>query len=550
MMSSEISAAGLNAPTIPGAPGKRLLSRVIWLAGLLAAEWLPISALVNTGRGGQATARALVAFLFCFLTFGYFRVRNRIPQLSRRLEETPVAWRFLWAHFGAMAVFLALSLGPPDSGFFGRAVLLAGWYGAGLLAIVLAACAFVPMGEWLNLLRATGHVWVIGAVAAIAAWQFVSPLQSVWDGSLWKPAIDATFGFTGMLLRPFLPDLVIDRAALVMGSSHFQVMIGGACSGFEGAGLMLAFSSGWLWFFRRESRFPQALLLIPGSIAVMWVLNAVRIAALILIGNAGFPDIAIHGFHSQAGWISFNLVAISVSLAAARVPWWTKEELSKRKGEAQLRAGTSENPTAWYLMPFVAILAASMVSHAVSGSFEWAYPVRLFAAAGVLWFLRSNYRRLDWRVSWFGPVAGLLVFILWIWLEPVHGAGASNGFAALSAAPPFARSAWLVCRTLAAIFTVPIAEELAFRGFLIRRLLAADFESLDLRRFSYFGVLVSSLAFGLLHGDRWVAGTLAGVVYAFALLRRGRIGDAVVAHATTNAMIAAAVLVAGKWYLW
>lgn len=544
-MSSEIFAAGLSASPIPGAPGKRLLSRFIWLAGLLAAEWLPISAFVSTGRGGQATARALVAFLFCFATFGYFRVRNRVPQISRRMEETSVAWRLLWAHFGAMAVFLVLSLGSRGNEFLGRGVLVAGWYGAGLLAIVLAACAFVPMGKWLELLRATGHIWVIGAVAAVAAWRFVVPLQSVWDGSLWKPAIDATFGFTAMLLRPFLRDLVIDRPALVMGSSHFAVTIGGACSGFEGAGLMLAFSSGWLWFFRRESRFPQALLLIPASIAVMWVLNAVRIAVLILIGNAGFPDIAIHGFHSQAGWISFNLVAISVSLAAARVPWW------KRRGDAKARASTSENPTAWYLMPFVAILAASMVSRAVSGSFEWAYPVRLFAAAGVLWLFRSRYRKLDWQVSWFAPVAGILVFAMWMWLEPAHGAGANNGFAtALAAASPGARSGWLVCRTLAAICTVPIAEELAFRGFLIRRLLAADFESLDLRCFSYVAVLVSSLAFGLLHGDRWLAGTLAGIVYAFALLRRGRIGDAVVAHATTNALIAAAVLVAGKWCLW
>jgi len=34
------------------------------------------------------------------------------------------------------------------------------------------------------------------------------------------------------------------------------------------------------------------------------------------------------------------------------------------------------------------------------------------------------------------------------------------------------------------------------------------------------------------------------------MLRRGRIGDAVVAHATTNALIAATVLIAGKWGLW
>jgi len=112
------------------------------------------------------------------------------------------------------------------------------------------------------------------------------------------------------------------------------------------------------------------------------------------------------------------------------------------------------------------------------------------------------------------------------------------------------RISWLVFRTAAAVITVPIAEELAFRGFLIRRLSSADFESLNPRHYTYIAVLVSSIAFGLLHGDRWLAGTVAGLIYAAAFLRRGRIGDAVVAHAITNALLAAWVLVGGNWDLW
>jgi membrane protease YdiL (CAAX protease family) len=47
-----------------------------------------------------------------------------------------------------------------------------------------------------------------------------------------------------------------------------------------------------------------------------------------------------------------------------------------------------------------------------------------------------------------------------------------------------------------------------------------------------------------------LAGTLAGLIYAVAFLRRGRIGDAVMAHATTNALLAVYVLLGGKWDLW
>jgi CAAX prenyl protease-like protein len=122
--------------------------------------------------------------------------------------------------------------------------------------------------------------------------------------------------------------------------------------------------------------------------------------------------------------------------------------------------------------------------------------------------------------------------------------------AGLGALPASGRVAWLVFRTLAAVITVPIAEELAFRGFLIRRLISENFDSLDPRRYTYAAVLLSSVAFGLMHGERWVAGTVAGILYAIALLRRGRIGDAIVAHAITNAGLAAWVLLRGDWGLW
>jgi len=115
---------------------------------------------------------------------------------------------------------------------------------------------------------------------------------------------------------------------------------------------------------------------------------------------------------------------------------------------------------------------------------------------------------------------------------------------------PPERISWLIFRTVAAVITVPIAEELAFRGFLIRRLSSADFESLPPRHYTYVAVLVSSVAFGLLHGDRWLAGTVAGVIYAVTFLRRGRIGDAVMARAVTNALLAGWILMGGRWDLW
>jgi len=292
-------------------------------------------------------------------------------------------------------------------------------------------------------------------------------------------------------------------------------------------------------------RFPRAFLLVPTAMVVIWLSNAVRITALILIGVAGARDVAVNGFHSEAGWIAFNCVALGFALTAQRVAWF---KTATAKPSTQ---NHTQNPTLAYLMPFLVILASAMISRASSGGFEWLYPLRFVAAAATIWFFRSAYKDLDWRFTWVAPVVGVLVFAIWMALDASAGPQAGKGIATgLAALPSSVRIFWLVMRTAAAVITVPIAEELAFRGFLIRRLISADFQSRGLREYTYIALLISSLAFGLMHGDRWIAGTVAGLLYAGAMLRRGKIGDAAVAHATTNALLAAWVLVGGRWDLW
>src|SRR5205814_2154908 len=131
------------------------------------------------------------------------------------------------------------------------------------------------------------------------------------------------------------------------------------CSGLEGMGLMLVFGALWLGFFHQDYRFPRALLLIPVGMGLMFLLNSVRIAALILIGHAGARSVALGGFHSQAGWIAFNCVALGLVSIAGRVPWLS----SGRKPAVIDRIESSPDA---YLVPFLAILAATMVSRATS----------------------------------------------------------------------------------------------------------------------------------------------------------------------------------------
>ena len=209
----------------------------------------------------------------------------------------------------------------------------------------------------------------------------------------------------------------------------------------------------------------------------------------------------------------------------------------------------TENPTAAYLMPLLAILAAGALSRAMSGGFEFFYPLRLIAALAVLVHYRHKLATIDWRWSWRGPTAGVVIFGIWIvcahFVLPV--AAMPEKLAAMS---PAWRGTWIAGRVLAAVLTVPVAEELAYRGFLMRRLSNPDFESVPFRSVGWLPLIVTAVIFGVAHGALWVPGIAAGVAFGLILVRRCSLGEAVAAHMTTNALVAASVLGAGQWQLW
>jgi exosortase E/protease (VPEID-CTERM system) len=529
-----------------------LAARVLAVAAILCLDKSLLNLFVDfdaaqaaTGAGSAARViqhfglRFLVTVAIALALLVYVRPGEQLRALNSQSRGSPFRVRWLALHFFLIALEAPLlsSLydgGASDAAFVLHALVILVLAAAAVLALLAAAA---PLGLWGGAARALGASWIYAIVAAAAATAAIQLSQM-----LWTPTAKITFELVRALLQMILPTLQADPVQLIVSTDSFAVQVSEVCSGLEGLGLMLAFCSAWLIFFRREYIFPRALLLIPIGLLLIFGLNVLRIAALVLLGDAGFPEIAELGFHSQAGWIAFNGASCAIVLISRRISWLS--HTARTANEAR-----GENPTAAFLMPLIMLLGAGMLARALSGGFEFLYGLRVLAAVAALVAYRRQLKNLDWSFGWQGPLAGIAVFLVWMVGQHLVSTPAAMPLR-LASSPEAVRVTWIAVRFATASILVPIVEELAYRGFLLRRLASPEFEAVPFRSVGIWPLLVSSALFGLGHGAMLVPAILAGLAYGGVLMRSGRFGDAVVAHAVTNFMLAVCVLVFDQWQLW
>lgn len=473
---------------------------------------------------------------------------GRISTLARALADAHSTncrrWLALLAQVSAFALHAAttLALLGPNRGADG-APWIAFWAATGLATVVLWALALADSSYWRTLLRSESRSLSIACGFGLLAW-----LAGRLAQTLWRPLARATFILVERQLKLVYSEVVADPATRVLGTPSFNVGIAPECSGLEGVGLVAVLMPVFLWLLRDRFRFPRAFALVPLAMVLIWLANSVRIAGLIIIGNEISEPLALQGFHSQAGWLALNGVTLGLLAVSLYLPAFTRPTELLTAETPVAPVDTAPGPTLAYLAPLLTLSAAIMVTGLLTAEFDWLYPLRALAGGLALWGFRHTYLRLEWAWSWAAVANGALVFVIWIALEPTSAPASSAFTSELAAAPAVSGALWLICRVLGSVIVVPLAEELAFRGYLIRRLLAVDFEDVPAARRSWPALLVSSVLFGLLH-SRWLAGTIAGLLFGLAVYRRGRLSDAILAHAVANALVAAAAL-AGWWSLW
>ncbi len=522
-----------------------LAAEAIWLTSTheapnasLAPEWHQLLTVFNHGH--HYTAAIIFAAAVALVASADI---DRI--LGILSKQTGYAWL-------PLAVLHGISLivfGSFTSHGFGAATdvpalsltWLAGWTAAGAATVLFWLFAVAPPTAWVGVLKQQWRNLALALAAGMTVW-----VGGLLVQNLWVPLAAGTLRLSALLLSLIYPEVSYNpmdgmQYGLV-GTDALMVEIYPACSGYEGIALVSVFVATYLWIFRKTLSFPQAFILFPIGIVGIWFANVLRVTSLIVVGTSISPEVASHGFHSQAGWIGFTLVTLVLIAIAHR---W----LSSVTAETGTDSSKSRRPELALLLPLIALMATSMIVAAASAGFSALYPIGVVITGTVLWHYRAAYRALFGSWSWEPFAIGTLVFALWALLVPGN-TGESQPLAdTLAAWPTWLAAVWILFRILGSILTVPLAEELAFRGYLIRKLVAKDFEQVRPGHFTWFSFIASSLLFGLLH-QHLLAGVLAGVAFALALYRRGLVGDAILAHMTSNALIAVAVLAAGRWGFW
>lgn len=215
-----------------------------------------------------------------------------------------------------------------------------------------------------------------------------------------------------------------------------------------------------------------------------------------------------------------------------------------------------------YTLPmllFMALLVVNILLKKIDNRFwlnsaeYWIYPLQTILCGGLVFWFRREY---EWhrpaRVGLAIAVA-MVVFLVWILPQAFFGfAPRTVGFdPEIFAAHPGLYWGIIALRFLRLAVAVPLIEEIFWRGFLLRYLIAEDFDRVPFGKFSWFSFLAVTALFALSHSKPdWPAALLAGALYNLVAYRTKRLSSCILAHALTNLFLGLWIMKTREWGFW
>ncbi|MDP9169661.1 MAG: CAAX prenyl protease-related protein [Acidobacteriota bacterium] len=214
------------------------------------------------------------------------------------------------------------------------------------------------------------------------------------------------------------------------------------------------------------------------------------------------------------------------------------------------------HPAVPYVLPFAAFISMLALQQVVTVPAA----VRFFVAMAAILAVSREALRGKPSKPLLSIALGAAVFVIWIgpdvivpaWRHtllfnnPVVGHAAGN-------TPPASKNdpVFLFFRIAISVVAVPVLEELFWRGWLMRWLVDPEhFERVPLGAYAASAFWLVAILFAAEHGPFWDVGLITGLIYNWWMVKTRNLWNCIVAHAVTNALLAAWVVLAGQWQYW
>ncbi len=203
---------------------------------------------------------------------------------------------------------------------------------------------------------------------------------------------------------------------------------------------------------------------------------------------------------------------------------------------------------------FIFLVLTSLPSVLSEASRYWLYLTKTIVGVGMLWMVWPYISEMRWKISAEAVIVGVVVFGLWVGLDGLYpkfgesdpGWNPHEQFGVRTALAWFFIFVRIICVTL----IVPPLEEVFYRSFVYRFIIRPDFQSVPIGEFRWSAFLITSIAFGMVHPQQWLAGILCGFAYQGLVCWKKRLGDAMTAHAITNLLLGLWVIWKNAWNFW
>jgi uncharacterized protein len=214
--------------------------------------------------------------------------------------------------------------------------------------------------------------------------------------------------------------------------------------------------------------------------------------------------------------------------------------------------------TAYLLPMLVFLMLTGLQPYLPKSAFPITYTVKTIVVGCLLIALRKQFTPIRWNYWYVGIALGVVGIFQWVLMQNWLGAHfawfapSPDAFDPTKAiASPIVRNSFIAVRIIGAVLVVPVMEELFWRDFLWRTILAPnDFKLASVGEFGWAPVLIVPLAFCSVHGNWFPTAIVWGILIELLLVWSKSLGACILMHATTNLLLAVYVLQYHAWGFW